>query len=300
MAVVTPRLLLWILLSGRADQHVDAPAPSGAEPRADLDEVARLFREGQARFDTSDYDGAIEQWERAYQSLPNDPSLAPTRAMLMANLAQAHVAAHGVGGDIEHLRHADLLFEQYLATLDPRDNETRANVEAERKKIADAIAAWERDEAARAEAQKPAPSPVVDPPQAEPALVPRDPQDRPLRYNRRERALTIGGGVSLAFGVALTGAMGAFLWLRDQEERKGRVGALDPATTGGELLDHRRDSRSFNRLAISTGASAAVLGVIGLGLIGGAEAQRVRRVRKVGLRLGFDTRGFAASVGGRF
>lgn len=297
MASVTARLLLWILLVGQTDQHVGATGP--AEPHADLDEVARLFREGQARFDTSDYDGAIAKWSTAYESLPDDPKLAPTRALLMANLAQAHVAAHGVGGDIEHLRHADLLFEQYLATLDPSDTETRANVEAEREKIADAIAAWERDEAARAQAQQPAP-PRVDPPKRDPTIVPRAPADRSVRYNRRERALTIGGGVSLAFGVALTGAMGAFLWLRDQEERKGRAGALDPATTGGELLDHRSDSRSFNRLAISTGASAAVLGAIGLGLIGGAEAQRVRRVRKVGLGLGFAARGVAASVGGRF
>lgn len=298
MAVVTPRLLLWILLSGRADQHVDAPAPSGAEPRADLDEVARLFREGQARFDTSDYDGAIAKWSTAYESLPDDPSLAPTRALLMANLAQAHVAAHGVGGDIEHLRHADLLFEQYLATLDPSDTETRANVEAERTKIAAAIAAWERDRAAREEAQKPAPPPVVAKP--EPKLAPPMGDERPRRYTRFERGLSIGGAVTLTFGIALTGAMGTFVWLRDQAERKGRDRARDPAATGGELLDYRQDSRNFNRLAISTGAAAATLVAIGLGLIGGAEAKRAHRVRKVAMRVSFDARSFGLGVGGRF
>lgn len=300
MALVTARLLFGILLSGQLDQLGGAPGPSRTEPRADLDEVARLFREGQARFDTSDYDGAIAQWERAYQSLPDDPALASTRAMLMANLAQAHVAAHGVGGDIEHLRHADLLFEQYLATLDPSDTQTRADVDAERKKIADAIAAWEREQAARAEAQKPTPAPVPTKAVPEPKIAPPSGDDRPRRYNRFERGLSIGGAVTLTFGVAITGAMGAFVWLRDREEREGRVRARDPATTGGELLDYRKDSRNFNRLAISTGAAAATLVAIGVGLIGGAEAKRVHRMRKVALRLSFDRRSFGMGIGGRF
>ena len=111
---------------------------------------------------------------------------------------------------------------------------------------------------------------------------------------------SIGGAVTLTFGVAITGAMGAFVWLRDQEERKGRVRSRDPAATGGELLDYRKDSRNFNRLAISTGAAAATLVVIGLGLIGGAEARRVHRLRKVGLRVSLDPRNVGAAIGGRF
>ncbi len=272
--------------------------------------MAELFREGQAKFETSDFDGAIEVWERAYSKLPDDPALAPTRALLMANIAQAHVAAHAVDHDLEHLRRADVLFEQYLATLDASDTETRASVEAERNEIAEAIAAVEREQAEREQAEREraareqaareqaARDRAASTATTKPLRGPRADDMRPRRYNRRERALSIGGGVTMAFGVALTGAMGAFLWLRDEQERKGRSRAFDPETSGGELLGYRKDSRRFNGLAISTGAAAATLAVIGLGLIGAAEAARARRVRKTALWVAPSFAG--AAIGGRF
>ena len=56
----------------------------------------------------------------------------------------------------------------------------------------------------------------------------------------------------------------------------------------------------FDSLAISTGAAAGVLTVIGIGVIAAAEAHRVRRRRdvEVGLQAGGGTIGLR--VGGAF
>lgn len=278
-----------------------APSASAAEPPPPppsasedvLSRVGELFRSGQDRFETSDFDGAIELWTRAYEELPDGPEHQAIRAMLLANLAQAHVEAHAIDGDLEHLRRADGLFVSYLAMIDPQDVQTHETIEAERRRIAGILERAqqrEQEQAARSEAERAEPEPA-EPARAEPvAPAPARRMDEPPPIGRRglgiapftkwERAMVIGGGVTLAFAVGLVGASATFLWLRDEEEKRGSAASRDPATPVAELRDFGRNAIRFNRLAISTGAASGVLAAIGLGLVGAAGAHRRRRLRE--------------------
>ena len=283
--------------------------PDAAPDTLSIEAVGALFQRGQDRFETSDFAAAIELWTRAYEGLPDDPQLAATRALLMANIAQAHVEAHAMDGQIDHLRHADRLFEQYAATIDPGDTQTLASVQTHRQRIAEMLARHEAELAAAREAARaadeesrgedrrdPAPA-IAAPPAAVPAPV-RWRRGGP-RYNKGERAMVIGGGVTVAFGVGTIGALATFLWLRDEAQRDGEQAARDPSTTSAELRSKRRSATRFDSLAISTGAAAGVLTVVGLAVIAAAEIHRAKRTR---LQVGASTApgAFGVLVRGRF
>lgn len=284
----------------------DAVVAAEPGPRSlSIEEVGALFQRGQDRFETSDFAAAIELWTRAYEGLPDDPQLAATRALLMANIAQAHVEAHAMDGQVDHLRRADRLFEQYLQAIDPSDTQTRASVQEQRTRIAEALARHEaeleaaRQQAARARDEPPAhPAPRVVPPPAA-ASAPQLPRRDGPRYDKWERAMVIGGGVSVAFGVGTIGALATFLWLRDEAQADGERAARDPTTTSAELRSQRRVATRFDSLAISTGAAAGVLTVLGLGLITTAEIHRAKRIRvRLGPSASFGALGLHAR--GRF
>jgi hypothetical protein len=254
--------------------------------------VGELFRSGQDRFETSDFKGAIEQWTRAYEALPDGPEHQAIRAMLLANLAQAHVEAYAIDEDPEHLRRADGLFVSYLAMIDVADTETHDTIEAERRRIAGLLEQAEAEQREAERAKRPEPEPDARATHPDRAGKERadtaaslESDGRPPshndpgveHFNKWERALVIGGGVTLVFGVGLTGAAGAFLWLRNEEEKQGSAASRDPATRVADLRDFGRNAVRFNRLAITTGAASGVLIGLGLGLIGTADVHRRRR-----------------------
>jgi len=272
-------IVLWAASPGWAGA---SPPPS--EPDDVMAHVGELFRSGQDRFETSDFKGAIESWGQAYEDLPDGPEHQAIRAMLLANLAQAHVEAHAMGGELEHLHQADDLFARYLAMIDPADVETHESIGAERKRIAGILAEAEaqqreQEQAARAEQDARATGPEQA--QLEAASDGSSSVERmslvEFPYSPGERAMVIGGGVTLALGVGLTGAAGAFLWLRTEEEKRGSAASRNPATGVGELREFGQNAIRFNRLAISTGAASGVLTAIGLGLVGTAAVHRRRR-----------------------
>ena len=308
-------------------------APKAAAASEDvLAEVGALFQAGQDRFEVSDFEGAIDRWARAYGQLPDEPQYRATRALLLANLAQAHVEAHGVGGPVDHLRQAEQLFGDYLALLDPSDSQTRQTIEAERSRIEQILeqeSAPESeapddpeseseptapDEPARgseasgdpesgseptaedpSESTPPGPTPANDPADRAPVR-----EERPS-FSRWERGVGIGGGVTVLFAVGLTGAMGTFVWLSRQEERAGEELARNPNASLDDLRARARNVRRFNQLAISTGTVAGLFGAVGLGLVGAALDRRTRRLRglaRVAPSLG--PLGAGATVSGRF
>lgn len=305
--VTTVASLLALLGSGLLPLAAQPSRAATEEPsresevEAALVRAGELFSQGQDRFETSDFAGAIDLWTRAYENLPDGPELAATRALLLANIAQAHVEAYAIDHEIDHLRRADVLFEDYLAMVDPDDAETRATVQAEREKIAQAIAAHDQEEAARRQAEQNARQEEARRQARHARRQPAAKEDKgepAARFNRSERAMILGGGLTLAFGIGTLGATGTFLWLRDEEEKDGRTAARQPSTTASELKDHRIRARRFNRLAISTGAASGVLTAIGLGLLGAARVHRVRRERRAVLGPGPTFAG--ASVSGWF
>lgn len=284
LAAMALAVVIWAASAGAS-----GASPSPSEPDGEQADVGALFRRGQDRFETSDFEGAIEQWTRAYEQLPDGPEHQAIRAMLLANLAQAHVEAYAIGKDPEHLRQADALFVSYLAMVDEADVQTHDTIEAERRRIAGLLAeAEERQREAERAAVPEADAGVTEPARADPEPAGReragrerpDPSlDTDARFTKWERALVIGGGVTLAFGVGLTGAAAAFLWLRNEEERQGAAASRDIYTRVAELRDHGRNAIRFNRLAISTGAASGVLIGLGLGLVGTADVHRRRRLR---------------------
>lgn len=286
-----------------------AAGPAESDPVRE--QISAEFGRGQDRYETSDFEGAIEAWQRAYELLPDGSQFAATRALLLANLARAHVRAHAIDDDIEHLRRAEVLYGQYLAALDPADDQTLATIEAERTEVVEAIAA--HDEAVRKDSEV-----ELDERRriaAEEELrLQRDLQRQERRdarrrarglepvapYSRAERALLVGGTASLSLSLATTGAMAAFLWLRDEQEREGARAAATPGTSGADLRSQGRAARRFNSLAISTGATAAVFGATGLALLTTALVRYRRRLPKTTAMPVPIQRGIALSIGGRF
>jgi tetratricopeptide (TPR) repeat protein len=78
-----------------------------SEPPADpSDEARALFEQGQAKYETHDYDGAIDSFTAAFakaEQIDDDDVRDEVLARLGFNLARAHVSAFDIDQDIEHL-----------------------------------------------------------------------------------------------------------------------------------------------------------------------------------------------------
>jgi hypothetical protein len=128
-----------------AEAAVVAPAedPALAEARA-------LYDEGKARFDTFDYEGAADLWTKAYAKLPEDSS--GVRNAMVYNIATAQEKSYELDKDVQHLRQAVLLLEQYVKNykvLFAKTPETKAEVDKAEARIAalkERIARAERGE----------------------------------------------------------------------------------------------------------------------------------------------------------
>src|SRR5688572_7280767 len=91
-----------------------ADAGTAAEPAAEdpqLEEARKLYAEGEARFDTADFDKAFELWTRAFTIVPDSPDAGRIKALLIYNIATARERSYEVTGDVSHLRHAKILME---------------------------------------------------------------------------------------------------------------------------------------------------------------------------------------------
>jgi hypothetical protein len=80
-------------------------APGDPEPGPDT-EARELFEQGQAKYDTHDYDGAIEAFTAAYaraEQIEDSTVRDEAVARLGFNLARAHVSAYDIDHDDEHL-----------------------------------------------------------------------------------------------------------------------------------------------------------------------------------------------------
>jgi hypothetical protein len=216
---------------------VMAPSDPDAEARA-------LFEDGQAKYDTHDYDGAIDAFTAAYARAEQIEDAAvrdEALARLGFNLARAHVSAFDIDNDDEHLVLARRLladFRGYERELgrDP-DNDTdvqRLEAElAERER--------QRSEAVAPESDKVAPEPT--------------------KRDRKRRAAGISLlGLGGTFGVVAVA--GAIMGAQAKSE-------FESVTTG----DARRDAQTLGRtgdvlfgVSIGLAALSAVTGATLLGL----------------------------------
>jgi hypothetical protein len=128
---------------------VQAAVMAPAEDPA-LAEARTLYDEGKARFDTFDYEGAVELWTRAYAKLPEESG--GVRNAMVYNIATAQEKAYELDKDVQHLRQAQLLLEQYVKSykvIYTKTPETKVEVDKAEERIAvlkERIARAERGE----------------------------------------------------------------------------------------------------------------------------------------------------------
>jgi hypothetical protein len=246
----------WAAGATSADDD-DGPA-SAAEP-----DLGELWREAQARMETSDYGGAIEVLTRLYQRIARDPEAKILRLRVRWTLQEAHLHAYGLGHDPTHLLVAEDLLVGYLEDLGEGEGRLReegnAALEDVRAKLAEhreqeaqrqeaqrqeaqRRATEEAERRAAAEAQRDESSTQVEPP-SEPTFA----SDRPAR------PLWIAGGLLSGLGVVGVGmtiggfasagrAVGVFEREPDRRERarddvrRGNAIGITGAIVGGTLL----------------------------------------------------------------
>ena len=204
--------------------------PALAESRA-------LYDEGKAKFDTFDFEGAVDLWTKAYAKLPESET--GVRNAMVYNIATAQEKAYEVDKDVQHLRQAVLLLDQYVKNykaLYAKTPETKAEVDKAEGRIAtlkERIARAERGEDVTA------PPPTDTPPT--PGLQTNDgivwtsghnpPPDKDLMLRNRKLAeeeektdhMLIGSYVALSIGgVLLLGGTGAAIYGVREDGREAR------------------------------------------------------------------------------
>lgn len=211
---------------------VTAPGDPDVEARA-------LFEDGQAKYDTHDYDGAIEAFTAAYaraEQIEDAALREEALARLGFNLARAHVSAYDIDHDGEHLVLARRLLADFRGHERGlgRDPDTDTDVQRLEAELAER-------ERARDEAQT-----------ATPELGERE--------RKRRRAGFSFLGLAGSFGVVAVA--GAIMGVQAKSE-------FESVTTG----DARRDAQTRGRtgdvlLGVSVGLAAlsAVTGATLLGL----------------------------------
>lgn len=174
------------------DDAVETPPASGSSAEV-------IFRRGQAKYETADYNGAIELWTEAYALVDSTPENAAIKALLIYNLAQAHIKAFEIDDDAVHLKQAKQLLDSFAANL-PMLYDDPAQLDEERGKVDELLE--EIDE--KLAAHDPAtvePETEVDTNPDPPAPVVEPGTDEVDRAPGSGKPLVIAGGVVLGLGV---------------------------------------------------------------------------------------------------
>lgn len=237
------RPLLAALLSASLVAGASLPPSSARAAEEDAVAVAReLYDRGTAKFETADYEGAIELWTDAYARLPTSPETIDIKILILYNLATAREKAYEVDGELSHLRQALVLLDGFEKSI-PSIYEEGEAADAEAARVAERKAAIKAQLDA-AEAKQAAAS--KDPKE------PRDPKEptTPPPSRPPGRSQVILGATFIGVGVAGLGVMTTGLVLGSQAND---LSSLDPGDIGG-----RRDQFDRGRL----GNSLAVVGVV--------------------------------------
>jgi hypothetical protein len=243
--------------------EVDAGASAPEDDR--IARARQLYDEGEDRFATADYTGAIELWGRAFASLPDTTDTGRIKALLIYNLATAHERAYDISDELGHLRQARSLMQNYADSI-PSLFVATAEADDERDKITARLNQIARkiDLAERARKRERRAGGDTDPADDD------DARDR-VAARRRATALLASGATLGALGIVGLAVMTGGLVM-------GRR-ANDIDDLADDDISGRRDrfarGRGGNTMAIVGGALGGVLVVSGAVLLGiGASARR--------------------------
>lgn len=227
-----------------AEAPAGAPAASEPESEADIEQVRQLYEDGKAKFDTYDYDGAIELWTRAYGELDPTEENREIRNNLVYNIATAQEKAFDLDTDITHLRQAKGLLERYLTeykSLYRPTPEGRAEVAKVQARIREIDTRIAEAEGGPTTATAPVPAAPPHDPGYETAKL-REQKVRELlrtdpeisRQYKSGRGMVIGGSVSLGVGGLM--GLGALAYGPDAGSKSGRAAAIGVGSVGMALM----------------------------------------------------------------
>ncbi len=240
-----------------------ATAPASAGDDGAMDRARALYQQGEARFSTADFIGAVELWTEAFSIVPDTSDAGRIKALLIYNIATARERAFEVTGDVSYLRQARILMEGYAKSLSTLFGDTD-EAEAERQKLTlrlNTIVA--QIDAADRRAARGSPRNSSD----------ERPDDAPEADDGRRRKALIGAGAaSLVVGVAGLGLMGGGLAMGSNANDIGGLADDD--------IDGRRSKfdrgRTGNTLAIAGGVVGGVFAVTGAVLLAIGAKRRSR------------------------
>ena len=284
-------------------------APTGEVP---LERVSALVQEGQTRFDTADFAGAIERWTQAYAALPDDPAYSKRRNVLAYQIARACAEAYTLDPEqLFYLRKAERLFDTYLKTIDPRDEGTIARVEATLAELREKIRAARAEDSAAADAVRAdteaaaaaAAAAREEREHREAAVARREADARrgaAAREATRARRLVITGAAVTGGGTVLIGVMAYGLSWGARVDRDGAAAVTDSVTDPTRYQDLRDQGFAANRLATVTAAIGGTLVIAGVGLLAGGLVSKRRAERQLALTPTWHPGGAGLGVSGRF
>lgn len=172
-----------------------APVPLLVAPTADQDKAPEvLYEEGKKAYRLGKFAEALQKWELAYDK--------SERPLLLYNISLAYKSLYDLSGDVEDLRKARAVMNNFLAEADASEAEDAKERIAELDRMI-----------ADAKANVPTPEPDPDEPKDEPKpMTPTGPDPG--------RTLRIAGAASMGAGglLVVTGAVvGIFLGVKGQE-----------------------------------------------------------------------------------
>jgi len=276
-----------------AAPYVPSVAWAGPPENSSNVEAEAMFRKGQAKYETADYSGAIELWTEAYALVDSTPETASIKALLLYNLAQAHVKAYELDEDDIHLKQAQQLLTSFRANLSLL-YEDPAQLEEETKKVDERLAEIEQMLAdSKPPEEEPPPKDEPPPPVVEPEPEPQG--DDKGRKPRTGKSLMIEGGIFLGGGVAFgaIAIVGAVMGSGAND-----ISDLDP----NDLTARENQfstGRTGNILLIVGSVGAGLMIPIGAALIGVGGKKHKQENRTTALRLGPNFGG-GLTISGRF
>jgi hypothetical protein len=279
-------LVLWTSAAiGAAPPEAAPPAEAAQQEDPQLEEARKLYAEGEARFDTADFDKAIELWTRAFTIVPDSPDSARIKALLIYNIATARERSYEVTGDVSHLRQAKILMEGYAASIPalfgdgPEADDERAKITERLNAIVGQIEAADKKKK-----------------RERGTITPVDGPDDPAGDDGRGAKVMLGvGAAALAVGVGGLAMMGAGLAMGKRANDLSGVDADD--------IDGRRDQfdrgRTGNTLAIAGGVVGGVFAITGAVLVG-IGASRAKQSKRAAIAPWMGRGLVGVGVRGRF
>lgn len=176
--------------------------PAAEDPKSD---VGAMWREANAKLETSDYPGAIVLLTRVYEEIATDPDARMLRLRVRWALHEAHVGAERVDHDAQHLYVARELLKNGMSDFGPDDAELRGRSETALADLDQRIATIEAEQRDAAEKQRLAEEQAAAQERAaakqSAAIEPPPPRPTTSEPEIPRRGMLIGGGVSAGVGV---------------------------------------------------------------------------------------------------